>query len=206
MLYWALELFGVATATIGLPCLAIALLGDIYHGWTDGQQTLLFCALCVFPLLVYLLIKILLFQKTERSIKKNTSISGIDAELRVWEAWDGGKMDIFPIICQNCDNDHFYVVADDDECVMEVECVACGTKKKMLDSEEFWDECEFIETRVCPYCETGEKFNIRVGFLRRENGDLRKAIFGFRCTDCRGIYTSWWNFNYGPTADIEKNI
>jgi len=194
-------------ATVILPFLAIGLLGDIYHGWTDGQRTLLFCALCVFPLLVYLLIKILLFQKTERSIKKNTSISGIDTELRQMAALYGSsEIEIFPIICQNCDNDHFYVLADDDEGVMEVECVGCGTKKKLLDSEEIWDECEFIETRVCPYCEIGEKFNIRVGFLRRENGDLRKAIFGLRCTDCRGIYTSWWNFNYGPTADIEKNI
>ena len=206
-LRFALTVLIIVVASVAFSLLFICLLDGLYNcEMADWQRVLGFIALTLLPLLVYYVYTVLVFKKNQRSIKERKSIAGMDSILREWAMESfGADAEVHPVICQNCDNDSFFAVGDTNEGAAELECVSCGTKKKLLDSAEIWEECE-TEKMFCPCCEVGEQFNVRVGFLRRENGDLRAALIGLRCTDCHETDVMEWHIDYGPTADVEKNI
>ena len=189
-------------ATVILPFLAIGLLGGRYREWNASQQGLLFFGMTLLPLFVYFVIKILIFQKTEHSIKARQSIRYMDAALRAWAGRD--DLAVIPIVCQNCDNDSFRMVGSDDDTVYEIECIACGTKKNLMVGEESQEECATFEI-TCPFCDA-EVFNMRIAPVRLENGNINKRVpFCYRCTACRQVFISAMDVPF-LTADIERNI
>lgn len=115
------------------------------------------------------------------------------------------NLDCKPVVCHNCNGDVFELNVDQDEEAIEVKCVNCGVQKILLDGEEIWEDCE-PEVGVCSICK-GKSYNVRVGFDRRENGDVKWVYIGNRCVNCGtlGSYVDW-KINYGPTDEMEKNI
>lgn len=61
--------------------------------------------------------------------------------------------------------------------------------------------------RKCSVCKQCKQFNVRIGFDRRENGDVRWVYEGERCVNC-GTLGSFldWKIDYGPTAEMEQNL
>ena len=64
-----------------------------------------------------------------------------------------------------------------------MKCAACGVKKILLDGEEYWEDAR-PRLKRCPVCKESKTFQVRAGFLRRENGDVRWVYIGERCTAC----------------------
>ena len=85
-------------------------------------------------------------------------------------------------------------------------CAACGAKRVLLDGEEYWENAR-PRLRRCRVCKESKTFQVRAGFLRREDGDVRWVYIGERCTAC-GTLGSFldWKVNYGPTDQMEKNL
>ena len=50
-------------------------------------------------------------------------------------------------------------------------------------------------------------YNVKVGFVRRENGSVKWVYIGNRCTACGtlGSYLDW-KIDYEPTDEMEQNI
>ena len=115
------------------------------------------------------------------------------------------SLEIHPVLCRNCKNDALEARIDGDEGVVQIICPECKTKKILLDGEEIWSECH-PKKRKCIVCKNN-RFNIRVGFIRRDNGDVKWVYIGERCTQC-GTLASYadWNINFGPTDEMEQNI
>ena len=52
------------------------------------------------------------------------------------------KADVKPIVCHECGSRVFTMQYDEDEGAAEVKCAKCHTKKKLLDSEDYWEDVE----------------------------------------------------------------
>lgn len=128
----------------------------------------------------------------------------IDKYLRIYS--EEKDIDIKDVICHKCGNDSFNLIIDQDEGVIQVKCTKCETEKILLDCEEYWEDAE-PELQVCPVCNKGESFNVKVGFVRRENGSVKWVYIGNRCTKCKslGSYLDW-KISYEPTTKMEQNI
>jgi len=106
--------------------------------------------------------------------------------------------------CRQCSSDIFTFKADSFEGAIEVTCIACKEKRLLLDSEEHWDECE-PEEASCPKCKESQ-FNVAIGFVHRESGEVKWVYIGNRCAKC-GVLGSCgdWKINYSPTDEMENN-
>ena len=107
--------------------------------------------------------------------------------------------------CDQCGNDAFTFQVDPDEGAIEVVCASCGKKRLLLDSSKYWDDCSPTKAK-CPECKKNQ-YNLGIGFVYRENGDVKWIYIGNRCTNC-GLLGSYadWKINYGPTNEMERNI
>ena len=119
---------------------------------------------------------------------------------------EDSSLDVKPVLCHSCGDDCFELRVDQTESVIAVKCVKCGTKKILLDCEDFWEDAK-PKLRKCPVCKTCKSFNARVGFSRRENGSVKWVYIGNRCTNCGtlGSYLDW-KIDYEPTDEMEQNI
>ena len=52
-----------------------------------------------------------------------------------------------------------------------------------------------------------KEHNVKVGFVRRENGSVKWVYIGSRCANC-GVLASYldWKVSYEPTEEMEGNI
>ena len=75
-------------------------------------------------------------------------------------------LDIKPVVCRACGSEAFLLRLDRDEGVIQVECTACGTKKILLDGEDYRADAR-LRLRKCPVCKSCKEYNLRVGFARR---------------------------------------
>jgi ribosomal protein S27E len=107
--------------------------------------------------------------------------------------------------CNECGLQDFTFQLDDSEGAIEVTCVNCNKKRLLLDSEDYWDDCEPEEAK-CSVCKK-DFYNIGVGFVYRDDGDVKWVYIGNRCINC-GVLGSWgdWKIDYDPTDNLEKNI
>lgn len=131
------------------------------------------------------------------------SATDIDEYLRLYSELD--ELDVHPVICHTCGKDVFALKLHGDEGVIRVTCAECRTQKILLDGEELWHEVRTKNVK-CKLCGC-KHYNIRIGFHRRENGDVKWVYSGERCVQCE-VLSSYadWPVNYGPTAEMEKNI
>lgn len=132
------------------------------------------------------------------------SAEDISEWLRLYAEDD--SMDVKPVICHTCGNDSFVLRVDQDEGAIQVKCTACGTKKILLDCDDIWEDAK-PKRRWCPVCKISKSHNVRVGFVRRENGSVKWVYIGSRCTRCGtlGSYLDW-KIDYEPTDEMEQNI
>lgn len=115
-------------------------------------------------------------------------------------------LEVKPVVCHGCGGDAFEVRCDANEGVIQVKCAACGAKRVLLDGEDYWEDAR-PRLRRCRVCKESKTFQVRAGFLRRENGDVRWVYIGERCTAC-GTLGSFldWKVDYSPTGEMEKNL
>lgn len=128
----------------------------------------------------------------------------IDQWLRLYTEEEG--LEVRPVVCRGCGGDAFEVRCDTNEGVIQVKCAQCGTKKILLDGEEYWEDARPL-LKKCHVCKSGKTYNVRVGLLRRESGSVRWAYVGNRCVDC-GTLGSFldWKIDYEPAGEMEQNI
>jgi len=105
--------------------------------------------------------------------------------------------------CDNCGSDSFNIEIDIDEGAIEVECVDCGEKRLLLDSNENWEDCDPAGLE-CPLCEC-KAHNVAGGFVFRDNGDVKWIYIGTRCIEC-GVLSSPvdWEINYSPADGMDE--
>ncbi|MBE6698824.1 MAG: hypothetical protein E7584_01070 [Ruminococcaceae bacterium] len=115
-------------------------------------------------------------------------------------------IDIKSVICRSCGSEALLLRIDSNEGAIQVKCPKCGEKKILLDCEEIWEDAN-PRLRKCAVCKMSKEHNVKVGFIRRENGDAKWVYIGSRCTGC-GVLASYldWRIDYGPTDEMEKNI
>ena len=115
------------------------------------------------------------------------------------------KSDVKTATCRVCNNRSFYVSLDDTEGAAMIQCERCKTERLILDSKDIWNECKYNKV-FCPRCRN-EAFNLKAGFVRRENGDAKWVYVGIRCCNCGSIgCIADWKLSVSPTTDIENNI
>jgi hypothetical protein len=121
------------------------------------------------------------------------------------EYTDGDVKKCVAVKCPHCASDRFSARFDGDEGAIEAKCVSCGEARLLLDSADYWDECD-PEEAVCPTC-SAKEYNLAVGFVYRDNGDVKWVYVGCRCVEC-GVLGSFldWKINYAPTEELEKNV
>ncbi len=123
--------------------------------------------------------------------------------LRSW--LEDEELDVKPVACGGCGKDVFELEVDSTEGGAQVRCAACGAEKLLLDSSDYWEDGQ-PEPIACPNC-GGKTFQVRVGFDRRADGDVRWVYLGVRCTGCGALGSAAdWEINYGPTAEMEQNL
>lgn len=76
------------------------------------------------------------------------------------------------MVCRACGGDGFLLRLDRDEGVIQVECTACGAKKILLDGEDYRADAR-LRLSKCSVCKSCKEYNLRVGFVRRENGSVK---------------------------------
>ena len=115
-------------------------------------------------------------------------------------------LDVKPVMCHACGGDSFELRVDQNDGAIQVICTACGTKKILLDCGDIWADAK-PKSKKCSVCKTSKSFNVRVGFVRRENGSVKWVYIGNRCTECGtlGSYLDW-KIDYEPTDEMEQNI
>ena len=115
-------------------------------------------------------------------------------------------LEIKSVICRACGSEALILRIDSTQEVIQVQCPRCGEKKILLDCEEVWEEAK-PRLRKCVVCKTEKEHNVKVGFVRRENGDAEWVYIGSRCTSC-GVLASYldWRIPYSPTDEMEQNI
>ena len=131
------------------------------------------------------------------------SAADIDEYLKAYT--DRSDLEVHPVLCDECGSDCFEIEVDQEEGAVLVRCTKCGEEKLLLDSEEYWEDCD-PQPGICSVCE-GKEYNIRVGFLRRKNGSIEWIFIGNRCTDCGvlGSYTDW-GIDFEPTDWLEEML
>ena len=94
----------------------------------------------------------------------------------------------------------FTLRADDSEGCVERTCASCGGITFILDSGEFAEDAEFEEC-ACP-C-GGELFNLAVGYVSRDDADIRWVYVGARCVadGVLGCYADW-KIDYSPSDHL----
>ena len=114
-------------------------------------------------------------------------------------------IDVKSVVCHECGGNIFELKGDQDEGAVQIKCSACNRKKIILDCEEIWKDVSH-KTVKCPICKA-KGFNIKVGFVRRENGDAKWVYIGERCVSCETLMSSFdWKIDYSPTTETENNI
>ncbi len=115
-------------------------------------------------------------------------------------------IDIKSVICHSCGCETLVLHIDFDEEAIQVKCPKCGEKKILLDCQEVWEDAK-PRLLKCPICKTSKEHNLKVGFIRRKNGNVKWVYIGTRCTNC-GVLASCldWKISYEPTDEMEKNI
>ena len=132
-----------------------------------------------------------------------TEASDIDEWLRAYTEEE--TLDVKPILCSKCGWDELRMVGDQEEGAVQVVCMRCEAKKLLLDSAEYWKEVSH-RTIKCPDCKS-KGCNVRVGFARRENGQVRWVYIGNRCVQCCLLGSAFdWKIDYEPTDELEQNI
>ena len=141
----------------------------------------------------------------DRTPKYRTGTSPDDMIEWLREYTEDDSLEVHHVKCQNCGNIALEARVDGDEGAIQYNCPECGTKKILLDGEDIWADCH-PKKRKCIVCKNS-RFNIAVGFIRRESGDVRWVYIGERCSNC-GTLASYadWEINFGPTAEMEQNI
>lgn len=116
------------------------------------------------------------------------------------------NIDIKTVVCHSCGSESFEVKVDQNEDVIQVKCTECATEKILLDCEDVWEDAN-PKLRKCSICKKSKVYNVKVGFVRRENGSVKWVYIGNRCTACGtlGSYLDW-KIDYEPTDEMEKNI
>lgn len=136
-------------------------------------------------------------------------LDGSEGFVRFLKDYTDGEIDKTVLArCNQCGAIGFSFKIDAEEGAIETRCARCGKKRLILDSEEYWDDCEPKNTK-CPECNKN-KFNISIGFVYMETGDVKhvKWVYvGARCVKC-GAMTVFgdWEINYSPTIDMERNV
>ena len=129
------------------------------------------------------------------------SADDIDAILR--KTAEDPYIETKPVICHSCGGELFKMRVDADEGAVMVKCSNCGKKEILLDCDEIWSKAK-PKPFKCPVCGSRKKHNCRVGFIRRENGDVEWVYIGSRCTKCGALSpVADWEITYGPTATIK---
>ena len=141
---------------------------------------------------------------TTKSYWTGDSAEDISEYLRLYS--ENENIDVNAVVCHSCGSDSFELKVDQNENAIQVKCAQCATKKILLDCEEVWDEAN-PKLRKCSIGKKSKAYNVRVGFVRRENGSVKWVYIGNRCTKCGtlGSYLDW-KVNYEPTEEMEKNI
>lgn len=103
-------------------------------------------------------------------------------------------------VCNACQGDVFDLRVDDEEGCAERTCSSCGQVTLMLDSAEYVEDAN-LQDCACP-C-GGESFNLAIGYLLRDNGDVRWVYIGVRCVadGVLGCYADW-KIDYGPSDHL----
>ncbi|MBQ8688171.1 MAG: hypothetical protein IJ512_06435 [Ruminococcus sp.] len=132
------------------------------------------------------------------------SAEDVDEYLRQYSEDD--NIDVKPVICRSCGNDFLELRVDRNAAAIQVKCPECGAKKILLDCDEVWQEAK-PRLRKCSVCKNCKQYNVRVGFIRRDNGSAKWVYIGNRCTNCGtlGSYLDW-KICYEPTDEMEQNI
>ena len=122
------------------------------------------------------------------------------------EYTEEADIDIKPVVCNSCGSEALIMRIDSNEEAIQIKCPKCGEKKILLDCQDIWEEAK-PRLRKCVVCKTSKEHNVKVGFIRRENGDVEWVYIGSRCTNC-GVLASYldWHINYCPTDEMERNI
>jgi hypothetical protein len=107
--------------------------------------------------------------------------------------------------CHKCGSNELLVHLDADEGAIQITCSKCKNKRLLLDSEELWGNCRHKKAK-CPICKK-DVFNLSIGFVFRDNKDIKWVYLGNRCINC-GVLGSFsdWKINYSPTTELENNI
>ena len=131
------------------------------------------------------------------------SADDIDEYLRLYSGV--ASIDVKPVLCHTCGSERFKIWVDEDEDAIQVECSECGFKKIILDCEDIWEDAD-PHAGICPECKSKD-YNVRVGFVRRDNRSVKHVYIGNRCSKC-GLLGSYldWSIKYEPTNTMEKNI
>ena len=115
-------------------------------------------------------------------------------------------IDVKTIKCNKCGCDRLYVRLDYNEDAIQVICPECKYKKILLDCEETWSDAK-PKAYHCPICRKRTTFNMKAGFIRRENGSVKWVYIGEMCTECRTLGSFMdWKVGYEPTDEMENNI
>ena len=106
--------------------------------------------------------------------------------------------------CDQCGSLDFACSIDDEEGAIEVACAACGKKRMLLDSADYWEDSD-PKNAKCPLCKN-KLYNVAVGFVHREDREVKWVYIGNRCNKC-GLLGSPgdWEVNYAPTDEMERN-
>ena len=113
------------------------------------------------------------------------------------------------IKCIQCGEITFTFKIDVYEGAIEVICTDCKKKRLLLDSEEYWEDCD-PEKAKCLECKNNQ-FNLVVGFVYRKSEDIKGSVkwvyVGNRCAKC-GLLGSYgdWEITYAPTDEMEQNV
>ena len=144
-----------------------------------------------------------MIDKTKR-FWTSDSADDISEWLRLYAKDD--SIDVKPVICHTCECDSFELRIDQNNGAIQVKCASCGEKKILLDCDDVWADAK-PRLKKCRVCKIGKSYNVRVGFIRRENGSVKWVYIGNRCTECGtlGSYLDW-KIDYEPTDKLEQNI
>lgn len=130
------------------------------------------------------------------------SADDIDEYLR--EYTELPSLEVKPVTC-SCGSDCFTILVDQEEGAVLLKCTHCAQEKYLLDSEEYWPSC-VPKAGICRLCKNAE-YNVRVGLVRNENGNIQWIYVGNRCTNCGalGSYVDW-GIDFEPTDELEASL
>ncbi len=119
---------------------------------------------------------------------------------------EDNSIDIKQVKCNSCGCDSLYLRLDRNEDAIQVVCPKCKHKKILLDGEDVWAEAK-PKAYHCPICKKRTTYNIKAGFIRRDNGSVKHVYMGNMCTECYTLGSVMdYRISYEPTDEMEKNI